>query len=408
LNVSKPPEDLKPLPKPVRLEVQRDKPGPPEKRGRSAPIQEKRRQPTPPALPKAEKDLRYFEQAQRSHGHRRPSPTKPPKKPKPPGRITRGLGIFALALVCVGLVILGAVMLTSNNALAVYLDDERIGYVPLNRETREWDPAYIQAQAVNHRAASLDAVIQVNERVSLRPVRANRRYVSNITIIIGQISNSFTYQISATAVYVDGERIAVLRTRGMAEHVAGWFTFTYTNPATIETAIDGWEYKTVLVTDDALESVDTAIERLDRQIEAILEYIVRDGDTKGAIALRHGIPLNRLLSDNNLTADATIRPGDRINIRTTRPFLTVRTTEEVIRTESLPMEIINRDNDQLAVGDIRIIQEGREGERELTVRIYYINGQQISEEIVSARNTVEPETRVVEIGTLETATPDWR
>jgi LysM repeat protein len=304
--------------------------------------------------------------------------------------------------------ILGIVMLTSNNALAVYLDDVRIGYVPLNRETREWESDTIQQQAVDHRAASLDAEIQVNERVQLKPVRTNRNYISSITAVIAQVSQAFTYQIVATAIYVDGEQIAVLRTRGMAEHVANWFTEIFVNPATIETTIDGWAYGTVLREDADLDSTDAARERLDRQIEAILVYTVRDGDTKGAIALRHGIPFNRLLADNDLAADAIIRPGDTINIRTTRPFLTIRTTDEITRTETIPMDIISSENDQLAKGEIRVIQEGRDGEREVTVRIYFVNGEQAAEEVISALTTREPEERVVEIGISETIVPDWR
>jgi membrane-bound lytic murein transglycosylase D len=43
-------------------------------------------------------------------------------------------------------------------------------------------------------------------------------------------------------------------------------------------------------------------------------YVVRAGDTLGAIALRHGIGLSALRSANGLTSGETIRPGQRLRI----------------------------------------------------------------------------------------------
>jgi len=394
----KPSDNLKPLPKPVKLEM----PPPGDTSNwRKPPPRPEHRQPP-------DKGLRHFEQAQRSHGHKRPAPPPAKKKKKPPGRIAGGLGLASLVIICVGLVVLGIIMVLSNNALAVYVNDERVGYLPLNRETREWNPDNIQQQAVAHRARSVDAVIHVNERVSLEPVRANRRYHETLDVIIREVSQIFTYRIEATAIYVDSERIAVMRTRALAEHVANHFIGAYRDANTTEASIDGWEYIVLIIMDEGLDSVDAAIERLDRQIETTIPYIVRSGDTKGAIALRHSIPFDRLLIDNGLAADAIIRPGDIINIRTTRPFLSVRTTRDETRTEVIPMEVVRETNDQMALGDINVLQEGREGERTVVVRTVYINGQLISEEIISATVTTQPETRIVQEGTSTTAAPDWR
>jgi len=394
----KSPDNLKPLPKPVRLEM--PTPGDTSNWRKPPPRPEHR---SPP-----DKGLSHFEQAQRSHGYRRPAPPPPKKKKKPPGRIAGGLGLASLGVICVGLIVLGIVMLMSNNALAVYVNGERIGYLPLNRETRDWDPENIQAQAVAHRARSVDAAIRVNERVSLEPVRANRRYHETLDVIIREVSQIFTYQIEATAIYVGGEHIAIMRTRALAEHVANWFINAHRNPDTTEAIIEGWEYRTVIVSDGDLMSADAVIERLDREVETIIQYIVREGDNPDLIRRMHGITLNRLLEDNNLPTNPIIRPGDVLDIRTTRPFLSVRTTQDETRTEVIPMEVIRETNDQMALGDINILQEGREGERTVVVRMVFINGQLISEEIISATITTHPETRIVEEGTSTTAMPDWR
>lgn len=44
-------------------------------------------------------------------------------------------------------------------------------------------------------------------------------------------------------------------------------------------------------------------------------HVVRSGDTLGAIAARHGVPLASLLKANRLTASELIHPGQRITVR---------------------------------------------------------------------------------------------
>ena|GEM_PF-1318429 len=423
-----PNDGLKPLPKPVRLDPKKDNPT-----RKVAPVQRTaprdtrpdatlrrtpfvrpepmRRDTAPrPVLPKADMDLRYFENAQRSHGHKRPLSKPPRKNNKPLGAIGRGLGYVCLGGILIALLVMGGILMTSNNAIAVYLGETRIGYLPLNRETREWNPEDVQQQAITHRERTLVAEIRVNEQVSLTPVRVNRREITNVTIteIISQVSAGFTYQVMATAIYIHGEQIAIMRTQLAAEHVENWFLIAFRNENTIEAFIEGWELRNFLVPDEGWDTDNDAIERLDRQVEAVVGYVVQDGDTKGAIALRHGIPFNRLLEDNNLEPEATIRPGNIIYIRSTRPFLSVRTIEEVTREEITPVEIETRYNYQLAAGDINVIQEGREGLREVTLRITYVNGQPESEEAIRVNTLQEPELRIVEVGTAEDVIPPWR
>jgi LysM repeat protein len=363
----------------------------------------------PSAILTEDPNLRYFEEAIRSHGQRRPPPKKAVKPPKP-NRYAKEIGIACFALICLALVVLIGILLTRDNALAVYLNDTRIGYLPKTRETREWDAAYVQTQAINHRAWSTGAEIRVNETVSLLSVRVNRRYLSNTTIteLISRVSGALSYQIVATAIYVDGERIALLRAHSLAEYVERHFVGAYETQATVESSIDGWELRTLIVDDGAFDTPRDAISHLDKQVETVLPYVVRPGDMKGPIAARHGIHLNQLLDDNNLTFDAIIMPGQVLNIRTTRPFLMVRTVDRETRTETIPMEVIVNRNGELAVGTVNVLTEGRDGERRLIAETTFENGVLVRETIVSDTVIIEPLVRTEEIGTSETIAPQWR
>ena len=410
--MSKQPDGLTPLPKPIRMEVPRGES--PDNNNRKKPKREPIKNVPPPKrdTPGAkDKGQRHFEQAQRSHGHRRPV-AKKKNQPRKQSRYSKEVGIFCLGLICVALVVFSVILLRSDNALAVYLNDERIGYLPLNRETREWDASYVQEQAIVHRSAMVgpQVTIQVNEQVRLVPVRTGRGELVNATIteVIAQVSGRFTYQIVAQAIYVHGERIALMQSLNLAEHVARHFTAVFQRDDTVETTIDGWALLAVTSDGSDLDSAEVAISRLDIRVDDILHYIVQPGDSLYGIAYRHNVSANIMMQENGLTVQSVPHPGDIIRIRTTRPFLTVRTLEETTRTEVIPMERVVDYDDELAAGTVNILSEGRDGERSFLVRSTFVNGDLLSYEIFNEVITVQPITRHEVEGTLESAAAEWR
>jgi len=44
-------------------------------------------------------------------------------------------------------------------------------------------------------------------------------------------------------------------------------------------------------------------------------HVVQRGETAGSIASRHGVPLNSLLADNNLTAKSVLKAGQELKVR---------------------------------------------------------------------------------------------
>jgi hypothetical protein len=170
--------------------------------------------------------------------------------------------------------------------------------------------------------------------------------------------------------------------------------------------LERWELRTKLVDLEDLNTADDALLQLDKRIRTMENYSVRRGDTLGAIALRNNITLEKLLADNadiHLTANTIIQPGDIIKIETVKPFMSVRTIDEITKTEPLPYETEQRQNPLEYITHNRVLEEGREGEQEVTLRVARVNGiQEGAEEVINTRTTLPPVTRVVEVGTSET------
>ncbi|NQP42718.1 YSIRK-type signal peptide-containing protein [Streptococcus suis] len=83
----------------------------------------------------------------------------------------------------------------------------------------------------------------------------------------------------------------------------------------------------------------------------------------------------------------------------------IRTETIVNKTEAIPFEIQIVENPQLSAGTERVVQEGQDGERIVTIKQVHSKGQIISEEEISSTVTKTAVPKIVEVGTKQ-ATDD--
>ncbi|HEM5303204.1 TPA: G5 domain-containing protein [Streptococcus suis] len=83
----------------------------------------------------------------------------------------------------------------------------------------------------------------------------------------------------------------------------------------------------------------------------------------------------------------------------------IRTETIVNKTEAVPFEIQIVENPQLSEGTERVVQEGQDGERTVTIKQVHSKGQIISEEEISSTVTKTAVPKIVEVGTKQ-ATDD--
>ncbi|WP_421432948.1 ZmpA/ZmpB/ZmpC family metallo-endopeptidase [Streptococcus suis] len=83
----------------------------------------------------------------------------------------------------------------------------------------------------------------------------------------------------------------------------------------------------------------------------------------------------------------------------------IRTETIVNKTEAIPFEIQTVENPQLSEGIERVVQEGQDGERTVTIKQVHSKGQIISEEEISSTVTKTAVPKIVEVGTKQ-ATDD--
>lgn len=81
--------------------------------------------------------------------------------------------------------------------------------------------------------------------------------------------------------------------------------------------------------------------------------------------------------------------------------ITVKRVEykEETRTESIDYETVEKSDDSMYKGESKTVQEGAKGEKEVTYKVKYVDGEKDSEEKTSEKVTKEPTDKIVSYGT---------
>jgi len=441
-------EGLRPLPKPIKLNLPSERPKPqrrlhePDSPEYIMPEDMQYDFAPEPESPKKRKDKqeqkrptgkRYFDTVQKAYGQRRPRQPKPLPKQKPlprqrdaeaprlgkgdrlytpprikkplvSPRVKRVLSFWSLGVVAVIFIVLALMSMFRHNAWAVYVDDRFVGYMPINREVETYT---VHNDAVRHLSDSHRTAVQVNEATVVRTARARGNEIISPSEMTLALIQHFTYQIVASAIYLDGERIAILRNSYETDHVENEIqrVFFYGSERNIVASFEeDWEIRLVTVNLEDLDSQDAVIQLLNRPVSYIHSHTIRDGDTQGHLALEFSTTLESIGYLNNIGLDAILVPGQTLYLEFVRPRLSVRTVGEITVLEDIPMEIIKHENPDWHVSVTYVRQEGRNGQREVVQLITRINGIITGEpEIISERVITAPEDRVEEVGTSTAA-----
>ena len=79
----------------------------------------------------------------------------------------------------------------------------------------------------------------------------------------------------------------------------------------------------------------------------------------------------------------------------------VSETKEVKEVEDIKFETITRENKNAPKGEVKVVQKGIKGKKEITYKVVYENGKEISREKVSEQVVQDVLNEVIEVGTKE-------
>ncbi len=133
-------------------------------------------------------------------------------------------------------------------------------------------------------------------------------------------------------------------------------------------------------------------------------YTVKSGDTAETIASAFGLTEEALTANIGLTT-SMLTAGMTINMESVMPLLDVQVVKTEVYTETIPYETVITETADRYTTYRKTKVKGQNGTAEITANVTYVNGEEVSREIVSTAVISEPITERITIGT--TKPPRW-
>lgn len=235
----------------------------------------------------------------------------------------------------------------------------------------------------------------------LRPVSIDQLTDAN-TMSDKLIEHSSSKITNACGVYVDGQFVCAVKNETDAVSVFDKIlNEKKTNEAnTIADFVEEVNYVQGLYPDNEKTVWDA--ERLEQKLRSkkaeAVYYTVKEGDTVSGIAQANDLTTKELMGMNSGLTE-TIHVGDQLLVSNEVNYLRVKIMKTVQRTEEIPYETEETKTSSMYVGRTKTVQEGVNGERQITELVTYVDNVAVSTKQVSVKVVKNPVPKKVNVGT---------
>ena len=209
---------------------------------------------------------------------------------------------------------------------------------------------------------------------------------------------------NATGVYVNDELVAVTTEGDVLQADLDSMTAPYEDPdnpnLTVEFTKD-IRLENSLYFTDTIVPVEDIIEKFHGEEQGAVYYTVQQGDTPWTVAGSFGISVDELQAQNpQQDFSSSFYVGDVLTISQAMPYLQVKRTLISNYQETIPYSTEEQEDNELAFGSTKIIQDGAEGLAEVTQQqVFYGDSSTPSETTIIDRVVVqEPVTKIIAKG----------
>lgn len=128
-------------------------------------------------------------------------------------------------------------------------------------------------------------------------------------------------------------------------------------------------------------------------------YIIQEDDYLSDICKATGLTKSQIYALNPELDERRLVPGRKVNISQPDVYLGIKIVKTVSYTEDIAYETVKIEDDSLYKTQTKVKTSGRKGEKAITAEITYVDGAQVSKNIISETVTREPTTREIYVGT---------
>lgn len=299
----------------------------------------------------------------------------------------------------------------------VYLNDKPVGTVDNPKIVNDWIHSEIEKwkdidPTLNYR---LDGEITYTIEKVFRGESENNK-------VISRLAELTDVKAEATELIIDGEAVGYVTNESVVSEIMQEVKQEFTGVPLAQNkksavAIASYstggdkeivdvsikehvETKKKLVSPDELLTKDEMKQVLKEGTLKKKEYEIREGDCLSCVADKFDMTTEELLKNNpGLTENSLLKIGDKLDVTSKEPKLTVLSREKVRKVEKIDYGIEYRESDSMFKGETKVIREGKEGKKQVTYDITKENGIEIGRKVIGNEILSEPVDKIVVRGT---------
>jgi len=300
--------------------------------------------------------------------------------------------LFILAGLAVLLV--SSLVLLSYRSCAVLVDGNVVALATSRQEATR-----VLAQLVDQKRQHDGLEVTINQDLKLNGIWDFNRQGLAGEQLKEQLMGSLVYQSNGVGIAVEGQVVAALSDEVAAKQVLAALKDRYTvNEVARVSFAESVELVDVVVPESDLMDFDTTFEYILTGGEEVQTYTLREGDNLWDLAVKAGVTMEELEAANPGVKHDRLQIGQVVNMSMNSPLINVVASYEKTVTEEIPYRVQEKQDNSLYLGERKVVEPGRLGEKEVIYRLVYRNGLEIDREVVAEKVNQPAEPRIVAKG----------
>lgn len=310
----------------------------------------------------------------------------------------KSIGIIA-ALFVIAIFLVWA--LVHKNSYQISIGGSSVGFIKeAGLEKDIYNTAVAQLETAEGTIIKLDPGLDVTSTFA----RASKKDFVTVDYVVSQIKAKMTYTIEASVISVDGVEIGILKNKEAIDIATNKILDEYTlENAQIVTKefVEKIDISKRFVPKTEIINSDDLYKRLTEKKEIPQTYEIKSGDSLWLIANNAGLTLTQMLKINpGIDENTILKIGQKLNLVVPKPALSVKIVSEIKYTETIPYSVEYQTDDSQFKTYKQVLQEGKDGTKEITANVVYVNGYKEETEIVGEPVvTLEPIVSIIVTGT---------
>ncbi|HBC92798.1 MAG TPA: peptidase M23 [Pelotomaculum sp.] len=291
---------------------------------------------------------------------------------------------------------LTAYAIFGGNACAVMVDGKTVA-VAANEKTAK----QALGEVLKQKSGEIGGPVKVAGKISYKSIKVQPEELLERETLQARLNETLIFNTECTAIVINGEEKIFIKEKEDAETLLAWLQTLYPAEEGEHPAIK--ENVELVETSSAIDNVldlETAKKTVLLGTNKIEQYVIKDGDTLWDIARAVNIDVDQIAMANPDIDIDHISIGQSLYLSKAAPLLTVMATRQLTVNEEIPYEVEVKKDDQLLLGEKKVLTRGEPGERTVTYLITRENGFETGRQVLEQKIVREATTEVVAMGSV--------